>query len=107
MGKYDPLRDYLRARGGEPLAISFDDLEAATGVTLPHAARFHRQWWANGTNAHTQASAWLAAGYKVAGLDLAAGTVRFVPETRGPDAATSEGFRRKERYQKKRAADKR
>jgi hypothetical protein len=98
MRKYQPLRDYLMARGGEPLAISFDELERVTGISLPYAARHHRQWWANGTNAHTQASAWMAAGYKVTDLDLGAATVRFVPDSRVRYAAYEESFVRKKRY---------
>lgn len=103
MKKYDPLRDFLASRGGEPLAMSFDDLERATGITLPYAARHHRQWWSNGTNAHTQAVAWMEAGYRVTDLDLTAGTVRFVPDAGAPSVAGRERFDRAHRYEQRKA----
>ncbi len=107
MSKYDPLFDFLATLGGEPLAIAFDGLERATGLTLPYAARHHRQWWSNGTNAHTQAVAWMAVGYKVTDLDLKAGTVRFVPDATARSAAHSERFARTHRYQRRKAAGQR
>ncbi|MBX3323465.1 MAG: hypothetical protein KF757_10780 [Phycisphaeraceae bacterium] len=99
MSKYHALRDFLVTCAGEELAISFDDLERATGITLPYAARHHRQWWSNGTNAHTQAVAWMEAGYRVTDLDLKAGTVRFVPDAGAPSAAGRERFDRVHRYE--------
>jgi hypothetical protein len=106
MSKYDPLKSFLAARGGEELSISFDELEREAGIALPHAARYHRQWWSNSTNAHTQSWAWLGAGFKVTDLDLAAGTIRFVPEPRGPNAVDTERIARRARYQRLKSSSK-
>lgn len=76
---YTPLRDHLvRARGA--VRLSFSDIEAVVGQ-LPASARTRRQWWAN-DKTHSQASAWLDDGYRVAQVDLPRAVVWFVPDGR-------------------------
>jgi hypothetical protein len=76
---YTSLRDHLvRATG--PVRLSFSDIEAVVGQ-LPASAREHRPWWAN-DKTHSQASAWLEAGYRVAQVDLPGEVVWFVPDGR-------------------------
>jgi len=60
--------------------LSFSDIEAVVGQ-LPVSARKHRPWWAN-DKTHSQASAWLDVGYRVAQVDLPGEVAWFVPDGR-------------------------
>ena len=78
MGKYDPLRDYLRRQRANELELSFADIERKLGAMLPNSAALP-QWWANVTDtntSHVQREAWRAAGYD-AFLILGKDRVRF------------------------------
>ncbi len=82
MSKYDPLTEFLRRQPHDRIKISFDDIEDhdKIGVTLPKAAREHREWWANEANPrtrHYQCRAWLAAGWKVEDVDRSREIVTF------------------------------
>ena len=75
MSKYDPLRDYLRAQKHQRLSMSFAEIEKL-GVSLPASAIKHRPWWANNKH-HSQANAWLDAGYETQQVDMSGGKVTF------------------------------
>jgi hypothetical protein len=77
---YAPLRDHLSGET-EPLRLSFGDIEAIVGP-LPPSARKFRQWWEN-SRSHSQARAWLDAGYRVAQVDIVGEVLWFAPD-RGP-----------------------
>ena len=62
MSKYEPLTDYLRTQPGDACALSFLDIERIIGCSLPASAREHRSWWGN-DRTHTQARAWMQAGF--------------------------------------------
>ncbi len=65
MGKYDPLRDYLRRQHLSELILTFDELESIIGSPLPASAS-RPQWWENVKNpytTHSQRIAWGDAGY--------------------------------------------
>jgi len=74
MGKYDPLRDSLRA-APDDIEWTFDDVADLVGG-LPASARDYPAWWGN-EHTHVQSAAWLSAGYKVESVDLVHGRVRF------------------------------
>jgi len=64
MGKYDPLRDYLRGQSALDFTLSFREIERIVG-TLPTGA-LRPQWWANEVSpntSHVQRRAWGDAGY--------------------------------------------
>jgi len=64
MGKYDPLRDYLRRQKGDEFELTFADIERRLGAMLPKSAN-RPQWWANVADSgsgHVQCEAWRAAG---------------------------------------------
>lgn len=44
MGKYDPLRDYLRKQKTDELDLSFVEMERKIGYMLPKSASLP-QWW--------------------------------------------------------------
>jgi len=78
MGKYDPLRDYLRKKKSDELELSFVEIERKLGYMLPNSASLP-QWWANTTepnSRHVQRKAWGDAGYD-AFLIAGAERVRF------------------------------
>ena len=62
MSKYEPLADYLRSHGGEACSLTFVEIERVIGCSLPASARKHRPWWGN-DRTHTQARAWMRAGF--------------------------------------------
>jgi len=74
-GRYAPLAKLLSEAEDDTVTMAFEDIESAIGRDLPPSARTHRPWWANG--GHTQANAWLGAGYRVDAVDLRQGWVRF------------------------------
>jgi hypothetical protein len=91
--RYEPLRAYL-SRVSEPtLTLSYKEIEGLLGRRLPPTAygKSWRQWWAN-TETHSQALAWLRAGWRVVRPDLANKRVEFRRETveRGLSGATDE-----------------
>ena len=62
MSKYEPLTDYLRTHRGDACSLNFLDIERIIGCSLPASAREHRSWWGN-DRTHTQARAWMQAGF--------------------------------------------
>ena len=96
-GKYAPLYRFLRTRAGGEWRVSFTDIEAVLGFTLPESARVHRPWWSNQRNAggHSHALAWLLAGWKTRAVDLEQETLVFQRDGSADDtdrpAATSSG----------------
>lgn len=78
MGKYDPLRDYLRRQRSERFEMTFVEIERKIGYMLPKSAS-RPQWWANVSDprtTHVQRKAWGDAGYD-AFLIAGADKVRF------------------------------
>jgi hypothetical protein len=67
-GRYAPLYDYLRAQQNDTVVLSFPEIERILNAQLPPSAYNHRPWWANG--GHTQANAWMAAGFLVHAVAL-------------------------------------
>jgi hypothetical protein len=81
MGKYDPLRDWLRNQPGDRLTLPFEDIEAKDriGVELPKSAREYRPWWGNEANSGSRhCRAWLDAGWRVDAVDLSREVVTLV-----------------------------
>lgn len=69
-GKYRPLSDCIvNGRDGDEWRAEFSEIERILGFGLPPSARRHRAWWAN-TESHSQARAWLAAGWRVDTVDM-------------------------------------
>jgi hypothetical protein len=61
--KYKNLSLYLNSCGLDSVTFSFAELESVLGFSLPHSASTYSAWWANG--GHSQAHAWMNAGYCV------------------------------------------
>ena len=66
MGKYDPLRDYLKRQKVDALELSFAEIELRLRAMLPKGAGLP-EWWAGGlepTPRQVQRDAWSAAGFE-------------------------------------------
>jgi len=75
MDSYKPLKDYLLSSGRSRIVLTFPELERVLGFPLPRSARAYPAWWANG--GHSQANAWLGAGYRAEQVSLSSETVVF------------------------------
>jgi hypothetical protein len=65
LGKYDPLRDYLRAQTLSEVTLTFKQIEKVLGTGLPINA-LKSKWWSNElspSSSHAQRLAWADAGY--------------------------------------------
>jgi hypothetical protein len=65
MGKYDPLRDYLRKQTVDECTLSLAEIEAIIVAQLPPSTN-RSQWWSNVGNmntTHIQRRAWADAGF--------------------------------------------
>jgi hypothetical protein len=81
MGKYLPLSEFLKTRTTDSWEPTFEEIEKVLSFKLPPSARKHRAWWANQFKGHhSQAKAWIEAGWKVdpQEIDLSGEVVRFV-----------------------------
>lgn len=79
--KYHPLFSRLQQAAGKPVTLTFAQIEALLGTSLPDSARRREGWWSNRSRGAVQAAAWMRAGYHVVAVDLSAETVRFEKPT--------------------------
>jgi hypothetical protein len=75
--KYHPLFEHLLFSGQGRLSMTFAEIEDVIEARLPPSARRREEWWSNSPNGHSQARAWLRAGYRTSGVDLARETIEF------------------------------
>lgn len=76
-GKYRQLYTHLCGLTVQEWRATFSEIESVIGFELPASARLHRPWWSNqnGSNGHSQALAWGAAGWETAKVDMNAETL--------------------------------
>lgn len=90
MGIYEPLARKLGQTNSDEFDASFGEIEQILGRALPQSARKHRPWWGNNQKGgHSQAQAWIGAGWETRDVDLGRQRVRFV-RTAGKRGGTSE-----------------
>lgn len=78
--KYHPLFEHLLYNGQGQLTMTFAEIESVIATRLPPSARTRPEWWSNSPNGHSQARAWMRAGYETSAVDLAAQKVTFTLE---------------------------
>ena len=76
-GKYAPLRRHLSNLDAREWATTFREVEKILGATLPPSARTYQEWWNPSDHTHTQARAWMIAGWEPAIVNIRAETVVF------------------------------
>lgn len=79
---YRPLYEHLGQLDHSRWAVTFEEVEAVLGRSLPKSARSHAAWWANDATRHSHARAWLASGWRTSELQLESEHVTFVKEQR-------------------------
>jgi len=86
---YEPLEHYLGKQSADEVPMTFTELERIIGAKLPPSA--HKEgnaWWSNNRNGHSQAVAWLNAGFEAGNVDRKAKKLVFrrVRQTTAPPA---------------------
>ena len=76
-GRYQRLYSHLCSLPDQEWKVSFADIETVLGFELPESARLHRPWWSNQIDGHSQAIAWMAAGWETAEVDVRGETLLF------------------------------
>ena len=74
-----PLYKHLRGMRREETTwnTSFSEVEKIIRAKLPRSAREYDAWWGNHPDSHTQAKAWIAAGWEVSIAEVLSETVTF------------------------------
>lgn len=75
--KYYALHVFLASADDDSITLTFAEVERILGFSLPRGARSSRAWWGNSRQGHTQSRAWLLAGCRVTGVDIADEWVSF------------------------------
>ncbi|MBE9111749.1 helix-turn-helix transcriptional regulator [Nodosilinea sp. LEGE 07298] len=76
--KYYPLFEHLQGCKQVAVTLTFAEIEALMGRSLPASAFKKKHWWSNrGSIIALQGAAWIDAGYQVKAVDLAQQTVTF------------------------------
>lgn len=57
MSKYDPLREFLAARAGDTVTLTFGQIDELVG-TLPVSAHKYQVWWHNNDPSHQHCQSW-------------------------------------------------
>lgn len=68
-GKYDRLRRFLSKLECDVVELSFDEVSSIVNG-LPKAAFERREWWSNDEKQTQAKNGWLAAGFRVIGVNL-------------------------------------
>ena len=91
-GKYERLGRHLGALQSNRRQATFREVEAVLGSALPPSARKYPVWWSN-DESHSQASAWMNAGWRTSHVNVRQGTVVFC--RRGAPLASAADDRRR------------
>jgi hypothetical protein len=96
IGIYNPLGNHLRAAIGDIVRMTFAEIEEVIGTKLPPSAHKRNEWWSNSPIGHSQAWAWLDAGFETMNLDRKNQTIAFKRVTT-PVRSFSDGMREERR----------
>lgn len=80
MSIYDPLRDWLESQPETTIQLTFSEVEEILDRPLPFSAYKFSAWWGNESSfnaGHSQARAWISAGFKINAVSLTRKTVEF------------------------------
>jgi hypothetical protein len=91
MGKYEPLKEFLRSQSGHEVPLTFAEIERITGANLPPKAQHHRAWWSNNPSNNVMTKAWLEAGFESAQVDMKARKLVFRRVAKAPPGSAPPG----------------
>ena len=83
MSKYAKLGAHLRRQSSSEVPMTFSQIEAVTGTTLPPKAQHQRAWWSNNPDNNVMTRVWLDAGFETAQVDVAGRKLVFKRKTPG------------------------
>jgi len=92
--KYEPLKNYLvdlAKRGQRKVSLSFEKVESILGFPLCESAYGYQQWWEN-SRSHSQAKAWLDAGWETGPVDMRNRIVTFKFKGQSCTGKTQNGY---------------
>lgn len=69
MSKYGPLKHFLEEQGGATVPMTFEEIEAVIGASLPNSKRYPA-WWSNNPWNNTMTQVWLDAGFMTEQVDI-------------------------------------
>jgi hypothetical protein len=69
LGKYEPLKSFLKSQEEVFVAMTFLEIEAILGSKLP-PSKSQRAFWSNNPNNNVMTREWLDAGYETESVDL-------------------------------------
>ena len=76
--KYYPLFEHLQHCDQKAVTLTFAEIEALLGRSMPASALKKKNWWSNRDSPSAlQAGAWVNAGYQVEAVDLVQQIVTF------------------------------
>jgi hypothetical protein len=76
MGSYSPLNAFLAAQRSELVPMSFKEIEAIIGRTLP-ASKQYPAWWSNNPSNNPMTREWLNAGFQTESVNIASEKLVF------------------------------
>ena len=95
MGSYSPLNAFLVAQRTELVPMSFEEIEAVIGRTLPASKRYPA-WWSNNPSNNPMTREWLEAGFQTESVNIASGKLVFrrvgKPKNGAPNSGNKNGF---------------
>ncbi|MDE2134786.1 MAG: hypothetical protein KGM97_08585 [Alphaproteobacteria bacterium] len=102
---YDPLEHFLAQQPGDEVPMTFEQFERIIGRKLPHSAyKEGNAWWSNNATNHSQAKAWLSAGFEAVNVVRKAKKLVFKRvKNETPQASAPHEFRHSENNQPRRS----
>jgi hypothetical protein len=76
MGKYSPLREYLRNQHVDSVPMTFSQIEKVLEQPLPPSKKYPA-WWSNNPSNNVMTKEWLAAGFQTESVDVASEKLVF------------------------------
>ena len=69
MGKYEPLRQFLKKQKADRIPLTFKEIEQILAIKLPPSSKRHRAWWSNNPENNVMTREWIAAGFETEEVD--------------------------------------
>ncbi len=73
MGKYEPLRQFLKKQKADRIPLTFKEIERILNAKLPATSKRQRSWWSNNPDNNVMTREWIAAGFETEAVDTEQG----------------------------------